>query len=52
MRIDDFNERLRRSILVADGAMGSLLYESVGPQRCVDELNSSDAEAPWRISAS
>jgi len=49
MRIDDFNERLRRSILVADGAMGSLLYESVGPQRCVDELNSSDAEAVFRI---
>jgi len=49
MRIDDFNERLRQSILVADGAMGSLLYESVGPQRCVDELNSSDAEAVFRI---
>src|SRR6202007_649123 len=49
MRIDDFNERLRQSVLVADGAMGSLLYESVGPQRCVDELNSSDAEAVFRI---
>src|ERR1700741_1653924 len=49
MRIDDFNERLRQSILVADGAMGSLLYESVGPQRCVDELNSSDAESVFRI---
>lgn len=45
MRIEDFSERLRKTILVGDGAMGSLLYESVGPQRCVDELNSSDAEA-------
>jgi homocysteine S-methyltransferase len=49
MRIDDFNDRLKHSILVADGAMGSLLYESVGPQRCVDELNSSDAEAVFRV---
>ena len=41
MKIEDFNERLRNGILVADGAMGSLLYEQVGPQRCVDELNSA-----------
>ena len=45
MRIDDFNERLKHAVLVADGAMGSLLYESVGPQRCVDELNASHSEA-------
>ena len=43
MRIEDFNERLRTAILVGDGAMGSLLYESVGPQRCVEELNSTHA---------
>lgn len=49
MRIDDFNERLKHTVIVADGAMGSLLYESVGPQRSVDELNSSDAESVFRV---
>jgi methionine synthase I (cobalamin-dependent)/5,10-methylenetetrahydrofolate reductase len=44
MRIDDFNERLRTNILVADGAMGSLLYEVLGQQRTVDELNASHPE--------
>jgi methionine synthase / methylenetetrahydrofolate reductase(NADPH) len=48
MRIDDFNERLRTSILVADGAMGSLLYEAVDGQRCVEELNATDAEEVFR----
>src|SRR5580692_6927349 len=48
MRIDDLKDRLANTILVGDGAMGSLLYESVGPQRCVDELNSSHAEAVFR----
>ena len=49
MRIEDFNDRLKHSIVVADGAMGSLLYETVGPQRCVDELNSSNAELVFRV---
>jgi methionine synthase / methylenetetrahydrofolate reductase(NADPH) len=49
MRIEDFNERLKHSILVADGAMGSLLYESVGPQRCVDELNATHGEAVFHV---
>ena len=49
MRIEDFNDRLKHSILVADGAMGSLLYESVGPQRCVDELNTTHAEAVFQV---
>ena len=49
MRIEDFNERLTHAILVADGAMGSLLYESVGPQRCVDELNVTHGEAVFRV---
>ena len=49
MRIEDFNDRLKQAIIVADGAMGSLLYESVGPQRSVDELNSSDAESVFRV---
>src|ERR1700733_1199104 len=49
MKIEDFNEGLRDSILVADGAMGSLLYEFVGPQRCVDELNTLDSEAVFHV---
>jgi methionine synthase / methylenetetrahydrofolate reductase(NADPH) len=49
MRIDEFLERLRRSVLVADGAMGSLLYESLGAQRCVDELNATRAEEVFRV---
>jgi methionine synthase / methylenetetrahydrofolate reductase(NADPH) len=49
MRIEDFNERLAQKILVTDGAMGSLLYETIGPQRCVDELNSTHAEAVFHV---
>ncbi len=49
MRIEDFNDRLAQKILVTDGAMGSLLYESVGPQRCVDELNSTHSEAVFHV---
>src|ERR1051326_4096354 len=49
MKILDFNERLKNSILIADGAMGSLLHESVGPQRCFDELNTTEPEAVFRV---
>ena len=49
MKILDFNERLKHSILIADGAMGSMLHEAVGPQRCFDELNSTEPEAVFRI---
>jgi methionine synthase I (cobalamin-dependent)/5,10-methylenetetrahydrofolate reductase len=49
MRIDDFNERLKRAIMVADGAMGSMLHESAGPQRCLEEMNSSHPEAVFRV---
>ncbi len=49
MKIHDFNERLRDSILIADGAMGSLLHESVGPVRCFDELNSLEPEVVFRV---
>ncbi len=48
MRIEDFNERLRGAILVADGAMGSLLYDVTGSQRCVDELNATRPEDVFR----
>ena len=49
MKIQDFNERLRDAILIADGAMGSMLHEAVGPQRCFDELNSTEPEAVFRV---
>ena len=49
MRIDEFNKRLRESILISDGAMGSMLYEALGPQRSVDELNITEAETVFRI---
>ena len=49
MKIQDFNERLKDSILIADGAMGSMLYESVGTQRSFDELNSTEPEAVFRV---
>jgi methionine synthase I (cobalamin-dependent)/5,10-methylenetetrahydrofolate reductase len=49
LKIPDFNERLKDSILIADGAMGSLLHEAVGPQRCFDELNATEPEAVFRV---
>ena len=49
MKIQDFNERLKDSILVADGAMGSMLHESVGAVRCFDELNTLEPEAVFRL---
>jgi methionine synthase I (cobalamin-dependent)/5,10-methylenetetrahydrofolate reductase len=49
MKIDDFSARLKDSILIADGAMGSMLHEAVGPQRCFDELNSTHPEAVFRV---
>jgi homocysteine S-methyltransferase len=49
MHIDEFNARLRESILVADGAMGSMLYEAIGPQRCFDEVNVTQPEAVFRV---
>jgi len=49
VKIQDFNERLKDSILIADGAMGSMLHEAVGPQRCFEELNSTEPEAIFRV---
>jgi len=49
VKILDFNERLKNSILIADGAMGSMLHEAVGTQRCFDELNSTEPEAVFRV---
>jgi len=49
LKIQDFNERLKDSILIADGAMGSMLHEAVGTQRCFDEVNSTEPEAVFRV---
>jgi homocysteine S-methyltransferase len=49
VKIHDFNSRLKDSILIADGAMGSMLHEAVGTQRCFDELNTTEPEAVFRV---
>ena len=49
MRIEDLNARFEHGILVGDGAMGSLLHEALGPQRMLEELNSSHPDAVFRI---
>jgi methionine synthase I (cobalamin-dependent)/5,10-methylenetetrahydrofolate reductase len=49
VKIKDFNERLKDTILIADGAMGSMLHESVGAVRCFDELNTTEPEAVFRV---
>jgi homocysteine S-methyltransferase len=49
VKIKDFNDRLKDSILIADGAMGSLLHETVGAVRCFDELNTTEPEAVFRV---
>src|SRR6202790_224995 len=49
MRIDEFQQRLRETVLIADGATGSLLYEKLGAQRCVDDLNATRAEEVFRV---
>jgi methionine synthase I (cobalamin-dependent)/5,10-methylenetetrahydrofolate reductase len=49
LKIQDFNDRLKNSILIADGAMGSFLHEAVGAQRCFDELNNTEPEAVFRV---
>jgi homocysteine S-methyltransferase len=49
MKIHDFNQRLKDAILIADGAMGSMLHEAVGPQRCFDDLNTTEPEAVFRV---
>jgi len=49
MKIEDFEKTLHDSVVVADGAMGSLLYETLGPQRSMDELNVTRSEEVFRI---
>jgi homocysteine S-methyltransferase len=49
VKIQDFADQLKNAILIADGAMGSMLHESVGPVRCFDELNATEPEAVFRV---
>ena len=49
MKISEFNERLKNSILIADGAMGSMLHDAIGTVRCFDELNATEPEAVFRV---
>ena len=49
MRIEDFAQRLENAVLVADGAMGSVLFEATGAQRCFEELNITQPEAVFRV---
>src|SRR3984957_1775172 len=49
MRIEDFAQRLENAVLVADGAMGSVLFEATGAQRCFEELNVTQPEAVFRV---
>jgi methionine synthase / methylenetetrahydrofolate reductase(NADPH) len=49
VKIEDFNERLKDSILIADGAMGSMLHDAVGTVRCFDELNTTEPESVFRV---
>jgi methionine synthase I (cobalamin-dependent)/5,10-methylenetetrahydrofolate reductase len=49
MRIEDFNARLAAAVLVADGAMGSMLYEALGPQRSFDEASVTQPETVFGI---
>src|SRR6202166_2996156 len=49
MKIEDFEQRIQNTVLVADGAMGSMLFEGVGAQRCFEEVNVSQPEAVFRV---
>jgi len=49
MKIAEFTQRLEHAVLVADGAMGSMLFEALGMQRCFEELNLSQPEAIFRV---
>ncbi len=49
MKIEDFQQRLEHAVLVADGATGTMLFESVGMQRCFEELNLTQPEAVLRV---
>ncbi len=49
MKRTEFQQELARKILVCDGAMGSQLYELVGPTRCFEEANLHQPELVLRV---
>jgi homocysteine S-methyltransferase len=49
MKIEEFQKRLENAVLVADGAMGTMLFEAVGMQRCFEELNLTQPEAVLHV---
>jgi methionine synthase I (cobalamin-dependent)/5,10-methylenetetrahydrofolate reductase len=49
MKSQDFLGRLSQGVLLADGAMGSMLYEMIGPQRAFEELNATESESVFRV---
>ena len=49
MKIEDFQQRIEDAVLVADGAMGSMLFDGAGAQRSFEELNVSQPEAVFRV---
>ncbi|MGO9640970.1 MAG: bifunctional homocysteine S-methyltransferase/methylenetetrahydrofolate reductase [Candidatus Acidiferrales bacterium] len=49
MKIEDFNQRMHDAILVADGAMGALLYGMVGQQRSFEELSATRPELIYHV---
>src|SRR5437879_13362692 len=49
MNIADFEQRIQHAVLVADGAMGSMLFEGAGSQRSFEELNVTQPEAVFRV---
>lgn len=49
MKSSELQRLLEKNILVCDGAMGSQLYERVGPTRCFEELNLLQPELVLRV---
>ena len=49
MNSNELQALLEKNILVCDGAMGSQLYELVGPMRCFEELNLLQPEIVLRV---
>src|SRR5436190_14752114 len=52
MKIDELQQRLESSVLVADGAMGTMLYERLGMPAgagCFEELNITQPDSVLHV---
>src|SRR5256885_9407509 len=52
MKIDDLLQRLQHNVLVADGAMGTMLFETLGMPAvagCFEELNLTQPDAVLHV---